>query len=50
MTREYSNKLLEMVDDGLISYEAIAKAALVYMPESEVKDMAICEQLIAEDD
>jgi len=39
MTREYTTKLLEMMDEGLISAEAVAEMALAYMSEDDVKDM-----------
>ena len=37
--REYTTKLLEMMDEGLISAEAVAEMALAYMSEDDVKDM-----------
>ena len=49
MSREYTNKLLEMVDDGILSYESIATAALKYMSESDVQDMAECNEFIEEE-
>ena len=39
--REYTCKLLEAVDEGIIDAKAALEAALVYMSESSVKDM--CE-------
>ena len=40
-TREYTCKLLDAVDEGLISPRDALASALSYMSESEVKDM--CE-------
>ena len=40
-TREYTCKLLDAIDEGLISPMAALASALSYMSESEVKDM--CE-------
>ena len=37
--REYTTKLLEMMDEGLISAAAVAEMALAYMSEDDVKDM-----------
>lgn len=37
--RKYTTKLLEMMDEGLISAQAIAEMALAYMSEDDVKDM-----------
>jgi len=39
MVREYTTKLLEMMDEGMISAEAVAEMALAYMSEDDVKDM-----------
>jgi hypothetical protein len=38
-TREFTNKLLEAVDEGLIDPSYALAAALSYMSEAEVKDM-----------
>ena len=37
--RKYTTKLLEMMDEGLISAKAVAEMALAYMSEDDVKDM-----------
>jgi len=37
--REATTKLLSMMDEGLISAEAVAEMALAYMSEDEVADM-----------
>ena len=37
--RTQTNKLLEMMDEGLISAQAIAEMALSYMSEDDVADM-----------
>ena len=37
--RKYTTKLLEMMDEGLISASAVAEMALAYMSEDDVKDM-----------
>ena len=39
MAREATNKLLQMVDDGLVSQDYVLTAALKYMSEDEVRDM-----------
>ena len=46
MTREYTTKLLEMMDEGLISAEAVAEMALAYMSEDDVKDMVRSNDLM----
>jgi len=39
MAREATNKLLQMIDDGLVSQDYVITAALKYMSEDEVRDM-----------
>jgi len=46
MTREYTTKLLEMMDEGLISAEVVAEMALAYMSEDDVKDMVRVNDLM----
>ncbi len=49
--REYTSKLIAMMDEGLISDEAVAEMALAYMSEDDVKDMCLANDLlIGEDD
>jgi hypothetical protein len=50
MSREYTCKLYDLVDEGVITWEQIAKAALSYMSEYDVKDMAITEELVVEEE
>ena len=44
--REYTSKLIAMMDDGLISAEAVAEMALAYMSEDDVKDMCLANDLL----
>jgi len=48
--REYTTKLLEMMDEGLISAEAVAEMALAYMSEDDVKDMMLSNDIVDYDD
>lgn len=49
--REYTSKLIAMMDEGLITAEAVAEMALAYMSEDDVKDMCLANDLlIGEDD
>ena len=41
VTREYTNKLLEAIDNDILSKDIVIMACLKYMSESDVKDM--CE-------
>jgi hypothetical protein len=46
MSREYTCKLYELAEEGVVSWESIAKSCLSYMSESSVEDMAITEGFI----
>ena len=46
-TREFTNKLLEAVDEGCIDPRDALAAALSYMEESEVKDMCKVNEFFA---
>ena len=46
MVREYTTQLLEMMDEGLITAEAVAEMALAYMSEDDVKDMVRSNDLM----
>jgi hypothetical protein len=48
--REYTSKLLAMMDEGLISTEAVAEMALAYMSEDDVKDMCLANDLLLGED
>lgn len=39
MVREYTNKFLEYIDEGLLTSESVVNMCLKYMSEDEVKDM-----------
>ena len=44
--REVTEKLIDLAEDSVLSWEAIARAALDYMSEDEVADMAQCNEFI----
>jgi hypothetical protein len=48
--RTQTTKLLEMMDEGLISAQAIAEMALAYMSEDDVADMMRSNDILDEDD
>jgi len=50
MVREYTDKLIEYTEEELLTWENIARAALCYMSEDDVKDMALTNCLIEEDE
>ena len=47
--RKATNKVIEMAENCIISWETIARAALDYMSEDEVADMAQCNEFIEDD-
>ena len=50
MSRETTNKLLEMVDEGLLDARALILACLEYMSEDEVEDMARSNEFLEDED
>jgi hypothetical protein len=48
--REYTSKLIAMMDEGLISAETVAEMALAYMSEDDVKDMCLANDLLIGED
>ena len=50
MTRQYTNQLLEMIEEGLLNAEDVLRSALIYMSESDVEDMAKSEGFIEEEE
>ncbi len=41
--RKYTNKILELMDDGILDPRTVAESCLSYMSEDMVKDMSITE-------
>ena len=50
MSREITNKLVEMVDDGILDARTLALACLKYMSEDDVEDMAVINEFIPDPD
>ena len=48
--RTQTTKLLGMIDEGLISAEAVAEMALAYMSEDDVADMMRANDILEEED
>ena len=44
--REYTNKLLDMIEDGLIDSKSVVLMCLNYMSEDEVEDMMVDNDLV----
>lgn len=50
MARKITKKLVEMMEDGSIDPEVVARAALNYMSEADVEDLAFNEGFIEEEE
>jgi hypothetical protein len=50
MTREATTRLLDMMDEGLISAQSVAEMALRYMSEDDVADMMRSNDILEEED
>lgn len=49
MARKFTKKLIEMMEEGSVDPEVVARAALNYMSESDVEEMALDEGFVEED-
>ena len=50
MTREATNKILEMVDDGILDKDTVIMSCLKYMSEDDVADMAHSNEFFINED
>jgi len=48
--RKETNRLLDMIEEGLIDPHAVADMCLAYMSEDDVADMMRANDLLEEDD
>jgi hypothetical protein len=48
--RTQTNKLIEMMDGGLITPQFVAEMALAYMSEDDVADMMRCNDILDEEE
>ena len=48
--REATNRIYELCDNGTLSWEQVGQAALQYMSEDDVADMARSNEWFSEDD
>lgn len=49
-TRKVTNRLLDMVAEGVLDPQVVLEACLSYMSEASVADMAHCNELIVEEE
>jgi len=48
--RTQTNRLIDMMDEGLISAQSVAEMALAYMSEDDVADMMRSNDILEEED
>lgn len=46
MSRNYTNRLLEMIEEGILDRDNVIMACVKYMPESDVQDMMEHNEMI----
>ena len=49
-TRKVTNKLLEMIEEGVLDRDALILSCLTYMSEADVADMAQSEGFLGDED
>jgi len=49
-TREYTNLLLERIEDGLYDKDQVIMACVKYMSEADVQDMMHCNEMLFDED
>ena len=50
MTREFTTKLLDMIDDGLLDKDTVIMACVKYMSEDDVRDMMFANDFVEDTD
>jgi hypothetical protein len=50
MSREYTTKLLELIEDGMLDKDTVIMACVKYMSEADVQDMMESNEFILEED
>ena len=50
MSREYTSKLLELIEDGMLDKDTVIMACVKYMSEADVQDMMEINEFILEED
>jgi hypothetical protein len=50
MSREYTSKLLEMVEEGILDRDNVIMACVKYMSEDEVRDMMHANEFIEDEE
>ena len=50
VTRKVTNKLLELIEEGVLDAQTVLEACLSYMSEDDVADMAHANELLEEEE
>jgi hypothetical protein len=50
MSRQYTEQLLEMIEDGMLDRDAVIMACVKYMSEDDVRDMMEINEFVPEED
>jgi len=50
MSRASTNKLIDMIDEGLIGSDFVVSMCLSYMSEDDVHDMMHCNELLEDEE
>jgi hypothetical protein len=50
MSREYTSKLLDLIEDGMLDRDTVIMACVKYMSEDDVQDMMEMNEFIVEQD
>jgi len=48
--RKYTNRLLNLIDEGAIDKDTVINACLKYMSESDVEDMMRAKEILTDED
>ncbi|CAB4124207.1 hypothetical protein UFOVP49_60 [uncultured Caudovirales phage] len=49
-TSKYTNRLLDMIDEGAIQAEDVVRMCLCYMGENDVEGMMLANDLVEDED
>jgi hypothetical protein len=49
-TRQATNRLLEMIEEGLLDRDTVIMACVKYMSEDDVADMCHCNEFFEDED
>ena len=50
MSRDYTRKLLDLIEDGMLARDTVIMACVKYMSEADVQDMMEMNEFIVEQD